>query len=321
MSGPLDLDYLIPGLADFADKSDCSGARWEKRRDSGRMAMMRKGFSVMLGARVFLLIAEKTAMRVPFLSVGLAFFGLLASARGGPEIAVPNYKHLDGQKLVFIVNGAGGGSTVSDRICDLTAEMHLPLRIHTIHWCRGDRALQDYKDRAAQWQAAFRLAEATTLIRRDCPRAENLFCRLEHRLRHCAECRRDAAGPERGPHRLDRRPGQLDARSAAGIAHEPGGDRQFLEPGRRSARPRRPELGDDGRGQRSRRGRVGFWYPRWTDAERSTPTATSVNTDGGPAWRGTAATSPGTSKPTCTYFVVPLFLESLPPREIMPTAK
>ena len=260
-------------------------------------------------------------MRVPFLSVGLAFFGLLASARGGPEIAVPNYKHLDGQKLVFIVNGAGGGSTVSDRICDLTAEMHLPLRIHTIHWCRGDHALQDYKDRAAQWQAAFRLAEATTLIRRDCPRAEIYFvgsstgCGI---VLNAAEML-----PGRSVDRIvliaapvsstrDLRPALRTSR--AGIDNFWSPDDDLLD---RVAQ--NWGMMDGGNGPAA--GRVGFWYPRWTDAEGFDSYRNIRQYRWRPGMAGHGGHFTWDVEANLRYFVVPLFLESLPPREIMPTAK
>ncbi len=201
-------------------------------------------------------------MRNRFLLVGLAFIGILQT-----PVLGQTFKHLDGQKLVFIVNGAGSGSTLTDRMTDLACEMNLPLRIQTIRWCRGDNALQDYKDHQAQWQAACRLAEWTMLIRRDCPKAEIYFVgsstgtgivlqAAEMLPAKSVDRILLIAAPVSSTH--DLRPALRTSRTGIDNFWSPDDDlldRVAMNWG----------MMDGGVGPAA--GRVGFWYPRWTDAE------------------------------------------------------
>jgi hypothetical protein len=81
-------------------------------------------------------------------------------------------QHLDGQKLVFIVDGAGGNTAVADNLQDLAGDMGLPIRFQMVNWCRLDHKTHDFVDCAAQMVAANRLAGWTMIIRRDAPCAE-----------------------------------------------------------------------------------------------------------------------------------------------------
>ena len=252
-------------------------------------------------------------MRTRFLLVGLAFFGFLQAPVFGQT-----FKHLDGQKLVFIVNGAGGGSTVTDRISDLTVEMNLPLRIQTIWWCRGDHALQDYKDHPAQWQAACRLAEWTMLIRRDCPKAEIYFVgsstgtgivlqAAEMLPAKSVDRILLIAAPVSSTH--DLRPALRTSRAGIDNFWSPDDDlldRVAMNWG----------MMDGGSGPAA--GRVGFWYPRWTDAEgfdayrniRQYRWCYGMEGHGGhftwDYWGNMRS------------YIMPLFMQPLPPRDIFP---
>ena len=99
-------------------------------------------------------------MQLRSLLVGLAFCGIVQPSVFGQT----SMKHLDGQKLVFVVNGAGDGTTTSDNLTDVVSQLNLPLRVQTIRWCRGDHMLQDYKDQGAQWNAARRLVGWATQL-------------------------------------------------------------------------------------------------------------------------------------------------------------
>jgi pimeloyl-ACP methyl ester carboxylesterase len=95
----------------------------------------------------------------------------LANPRKTPIQAGPSFKHLNGQTLVYVANGLGGSTTVSDNLNDLNGEYHLGLRIQPISWCRHNAVFQDLKDQEAQWSAAAKIANSVTAIRKDAPKA------------------------------------------------------------------------------------------------------------------------------------------------------
>jgi pimeloyl-ACP methyl ester carboxylesterase len=120
----------------------------------------------------------------------LALFGLLLlPAFGGaqtkdeyprtlPKIIVqpaPSFKHLDGQSLVFVANGVGGSTVVSDNLLELNSEKRLGMRIQMVPWCRHNSLFMDLTDQEAQLNAAARIACSVSAIRQDCPSARIFF--------------------------------------------------------------------------------------------------------------------------------------------------
>jgi pimeloyl-ACP methyl ester carboxylesterase len=88
---------------------------------------------------------------------------------------VPSFKHLDGQLLVFVANGVGGSTLVSDNLLELNGEKHLGLRIQMVPWCRHNSLFMDLTDHEAQLNAAARIACSVSAIRKDCPSARIFF--------------------------------------------------------------------------------------------------------------------------------------------------
>src|SRR5438105_2839816 len=102
---------------------------------------------------------------------GLALLGVLYSPVGGqtkkeepprglPKIvivpaqpAAPCFKHLDGQMLVFVVNGVGGSTTLSDNLLELNGELQLGLRLQMVPWTRTLSRKEDLVDTEAQVKA------------------------------------------------------------------------------------------------------------------------------------------------------------------------
>ncbi len=80
-----------------------------------------------------------------------------------------SFKHLDGRPLVFVANGAGDSSRVSDNLMDLNDDRNLGLRIKKVEWCRHGQVFHDLIDNQAQLNAAARIACTVTAIRKDCP--------------------------------------------------------------------------------------------------------------------------------------------------------
>ena len=150
--------------------------------------------------------------RLSFLLFGLALFGGLNAPAFGqakkeefkvpPRIAAPPapcFKHLDGQMLVFVANGVGGSTTVSDNLLNLNSEKQLGLRIQMVPWCRHNSLLQDLIDHEAQLNAAARIACSVSAIRRGAPNAHIYF------VGHSAGARVVLAAAEMlPPHSVDR---------------------------------------------------------------------------------------------------------------------
>jgi hypothetical protein len=131
---------------------------------------------------------ERIMRRLSGLLFGLAVFGLMHAPAFGqakkevpkapPIVVVPGgpcFKHLDGQLLVFVADGAGGSTMVGDNLSDLNGEKQLGLRIQRVPWCRQESVLKDLLDHEAHLKAAARIACSVTAIRRDAPHAHIFF--------------------------------------------------------------------------------------------------------------------------------------------------
>lgn len=80
-----------------------------------------------------------------------------------------SFKHLDGKPLVFVANGVGGSTKLSDNLIDVNSDYGLGLRIRLVAWARHNARYQDLLDHQAQLHAAANIACTVTAIRKDCP--------------------------------------------------------------------------------------------------------------------------------------------------------
>ncbi len=122
--------------------------------------------------------------RLSCLVFSLALFGLLQAPVFGQakkekpkdppkkvEIPRPSFKHLDGQNLVFVVDGVGGSMMTSEHLREVNDERQLGLRIQNVPWCRQNAIFQDLVDHEAQINAAAKLACSVEAIHKDAPKA------------------------------------------------------------------------------------------------------------------------------------------------------
>lgn len=86
-----------------------------------------------------------------------------------------SYKHLDGHRVVFAVNGVANGTAVTEALLGLNGECGLGLCIRNVSWCRHDSIKLDLVDHDAQLNAAVRIASEVTMIRKDAPNAKIYF--------------------------------------------------------------------------------------------------------------------------------------------------
>lgn len=110
-----------------------------------------------------------------------------------------SFKYLDGRPIVFVANGIGGSTTVSDNLMDLNSDMNLGLRIQMVPWCRQNALYKDLLDEEAQLQAATRIACTVAAIRKECPHVPIYL------VGHSAGARIVLAAAEMSPaHSIDR---------------------------------------------------------------------------------------------------------------------
>jgi pimeloyl-ACP methyl ester carboxylesterase len=60
--------------------------------------------------------------------------------------------------IVFVINGSGDATSISDNFAQIFPARDVPLAIYTIRWCRHARLAKDHADYDAQIMAASRLA-------------------------------------------------------------------------------------------------------------------------------------------------------------------
>ncbi len=87
----------------------------------------------------------------------------------------PSFKHLDGHRVVFAVNGVANGTAVTEALLELNGGCGLGLCIRNVSWCRHDSIRLDLVDHDAQLNAAVRIASEVTMIRKDAPNAKIYF--------------------------------------------------------------------------------------------------------------------------------------------------
>lgn len=120
--------------------------------------------------------------RLSCLVFSLALFGLLQAPAFGqtkkeqPKAPPrPSFKHLDGQTLVFVVDGVGGSMITSEHLREVAGDRQLGLRIHNVPWSRQKGAYQDVVDHEAQINAAGQIACSVQAIHKDAPNARIFF--------------------------------------------------------------------------------------------------------------------------------------------------
>jgi pimeloyl-ACP methyl ester carboxylesterase len=76
---------------------------------------------------------------------------------------------VDNRTVVFVANGAGGGSACSDNLRAVAATEKFPLVVCEIRWCRHQQVAHDHKDQEAQLAGAARMADSVMQLRRQSP--------------------------------------------------------------------------------------------------------------------------------------------------------
>lgn len=89
--------------------------------------------------------------------------------------AGPSFRHLDGQRILFVANGVNNSSILSDNLIEISSDMNLGLRVQMVGWTRTLSLFGDLTDREAQYRAANGMANMAKCIRRDCPHAQIFF--------------------------------------------------------------------------------------------------------------------------------------------------
>jgi pimeloyl-ACP methyl ester carboxylesterase len=144
---------------------------------------------------------EKMMRHIGFLLFGLAAFGFLQWSveaqtkkddfKGPPPkfleqpqlppklIEVPppgpSFRHLDGQRILFVANGVNNSTILSDNLIEISSDMNLGLRVQMVAWTRTLSLFGDLTDREAQYRAANGMANMARCVRRDCPHAQIFF--------------------------------------------------------------------------------------------------------------------------------------------------
>jgi pimeloyl-ACP methyl ester carboxylesterase len=87
----------------------------------------------------------------------------------------PSFRHLDGQRILFVANGVNNSTTLSDNLIEISSDMNLGLRVQMVAWSRTLSLFGDLADREGQYRAANGMANMARCVRRDCPHAQIFF--------------------------------------------------------------------------------------------------------------------------------------------------
>jgi pimeloyl-ACP methyl ester carboxylesterase len=71
--------------------------------------------------------------------------------------------------VVFVANGSGGETPVTDVLAESAADEGMPLVVRTVAWARAGSILENYADLPARYAAAIQLAERVRLLNAQCP--------------------------------------------------------------------------------------------------------------------------------------------------------
>jgi pimeloyl-ACP methyl ester carboxylesterase len=104
-----------------------------------------------------------------FLALVVALGGSRALAADNQPIAPPPLKHLEGRTLVFVANGAGGATTISDLLIWGSRREGIPLLIQPVQWSRFNDRFRDYNDVEGHYAAASYIAGWVNVLHRESP--------------------------------------------------------------------------------------------------------------------------------------------------------
>ena len=79
-------------------------------------------------------------------------------------------RNLDGQTIVFVIDGAGDSTIVAENLREAALETKTPLCMTAVHWCRHGVPADDYADHQAQLAAAARVAGEIARLTRESPK-------------------------------------------------------------------------------------------------------------------------------------------------------
>jgi pimeloyl-ACP methyl ester carboxylesterase len=80
--------------------------------------------------------------------------------------------------FVYVVNGSGDSTSVTENLCEIFKECGYPLKVYTIRWCRWGQMAKDHADIEAQLIAAERLH--TALLRHRTARPQDSIVVIGH---------------------------------------------------------------------------------------------------------------------------------------------
>jgi pimeloyl-ACP methyl ester carboxylesterase len=98
-----------------------------------------------------------------------------AAVPASPVPGPPQYAHLNCKTVVFVANGAGDSTTLSDNLRFSVEHIHAPIVALNVRWCRFNDPARDHLDQDGRRAAGYRLACAVLAIRRDAPSARIVF--------------------------------------------------------------------------------------------------------------------------------------------------
>jgi pimeloyl-ACP methyl ester carboxylesterase len=94
------------------------------------------------------------------LTVVILSMAIVDRAHGQPRETLPPK-----QGIIFIVNGSGDDTAITDNLGSILGARGLPFVTHTVRWCQWARPAKDHLDYATQVQAGHALAAKITWYR------------------------------------------------------------------------------------------------------------------------------------------------------------
>src|SRR5437588_382036 len=119
-----------------------------------------------------------TMVRVLWVLAVAIFLPAAAVAQGVPVAPGP-----DGKLVVYVANGAGASTSLSDGLGTAAKQAGLPMYMKTVFWSRQGSAMRDRADHASQLAAAQALAQEVLTLKAQCP-TTRIFL-----MGHSAGCR------------------------------------------------------------------------------------------------------------------------------------
>jgi pimeloyl-ACP methyl ester carboxylesterase len=101
----------------------------------------------------------------------ILLLGMIATP---PALAQVPAASWDNRIVVFIADGSGDSTTLSDNLSEVTGGRY-GLILQRVPWCRYGSIRLDYKDEPAQLAAAAQLAHCAQVLRQNCPGCRIVF--------------------------------------------------------------------------------------------------------------------------------------------------